>query len=247
MTQAYPIAFPMLDNSSGITDCYIDDLRPICVDIEDNAERCAAVVALTIDVFDRPLGEHQPLPWDVLLPLTKFTGEGMMADLKTILGSLIDSHLLLISLMEETFTSWSQDLQKMIQDKKCLTKFLEMTVGRLEHDAHIIPDMRHFLSRLRKLKDRAVDLDLRYAHFGGAIIEDLTLHVDFLKQARDGISLNLLSHRDPTKLNHSDTCPLGLGGYSLMSAHGWCWMIPKHLIFRLTLNTLEYLGCMMCV
>jgi hypothetical protein len=67
------------------------------VDINDNAERCAAK-ALAIDVFDRPLGEHEPLPRAVLLSLTKLAGEGTMADLKTILGWLIDSHLLLISL-----------------------------------------------------------------------------------------------------------------------------------------------------
>lgn len=63
--------FPMPDNSSGIIYHYIDDVRPICVDMNDNAKWCPMAVALTIYAFDQLIRSFEPLPWNVLLVLVK--------------------------------------------------------------------------------------------------------------------------------------------------------------------------------
>ena len=58
-------------------------------------------------------------------------------------------------------------------------------------------------------------------HIPQYVKEDLTVWVDLLKRANDGVSFNLLTCRIPTNILLADACPLGMGGYSIKSGTVW--------------------------
>ena len=64
---------------------------------------------------------------------------------------------------------------------------------------------------------------------------------NFLKRANSGINMNLISFRKPTHVYRSDACPWGLGGDSHLG-RAWRFEIPKNLLFRASLNMLEFLA-----
>jgi len=76
---AFPLAVDIPVNDRGSVEVYLDDLPPVCVDIGDNAERCAAVVPLALHIFGRPMALDEPIPRDELLSVTKALGEGRMS------------------------------------------------------------------------------------------------------------------------------------------------------------------------
>jgi hypothetical protein len=51
--------------------------------------------------------------------------------------------------------------------------------------------------------------------------KDLELMLLILKEAKDGIDLNLLAFWLPVQVYYSDSCPTGLGGYSGDQGHAW--------------------------
>jgi hypothetical protein len=66
----------------------------------------------------------------------------------------------------------------------------------------------------------------------------------FLRKANEGISMNLLTIRNPTRLGWSDSCPFGLGGY-LLSGFAWRIRVPRFASFwgdDAVNNVLEFLG-----
>jgi hypothetical protein len=107
------------------------------------------------------------------------------------------------------------------------TKSLEVTIGRLNHAGCIVPLARHFLSRLRTAWYAAQHR--RETRLHPAQHADLRLWLRFLAWARAGISLNLISCRQPTRILRSDACIHGIGGYSLTSGIAWRWEIPLEL------------------
>jgi hypothetical protein len=72
--------------------------------------------------------------------------------------------------------------------------------------------------------------------------DDLHLLKQFLKQAKDGISLNQLTYHKPTHIEHSDACEHGIGGFSATMGIAWCWEILMELHWQATLNALKYLA-----
>jgi hypothetical protein len=64
-------------------------------------------------------------------------------------------------------------------------------------------------------------------------------------QFNSGISINLIVTRRPSRLCWSDSCPFGIGGYSLLTGFAWRIRIPTgSVIYGLNLvnNLLEFLG-----
>ena len=53
--------------------------------------------------------------------------------------------------------------------------------------------------------------------------------------------MNMVVYRKPTHVYRSDSCPMGLGGYS---HEGWAWRfyLPPHLQFRASNNLLEHIA-----
>ena len=92
---------------------------------------------------------------------------------------------------------------------------LERTIGRLNHIGAIIPTTRHFLGRLRQAEFTAKQKRGRPIIFNREQLDDLRLWLQFINIAGNGISMNLISYRAPTRILKADACEHGVGGYSL--------------------------------
>ena len=84
--------------------------------------------------------------------LNKLIAETGLEEKKTILGWLFNFRKLLISLPENKYIAWSEEIKSMMEEGKAKHSILETLVGRLPHLSLIIPAVNHFLSRLRDLK-----------------------------------------------------------------------------------------------
>ena len=75
--------------------------------------------------------------------------------------------------------------------------------------------------------------------------DDLGLWEEFLDSALDGVSINRLVARWPTRIVRVDACPQGMGGYGLQSGVAW-WrlQLEPDLIGRGSLNSLEFLAAL---
>ena len=112
-------------------------------------------------------------------------------------------------------------------------------VGRMVHVGVVIPQIHHFMSRLRGAMRRASSR--RSIKLNQLVKDDLKLMMFFLERANAGIDMNILVHRKPTKVYRSDSCPAGMGGYS-SDGFAWRWYIPAHLRFRASNNFLEHIA-----
>ena len=201
-------------------------MPPICPDIGDNAERCAAAVPLAVHLISRPTDPAEPIPRDDILSLKKLAGEGKMEEIKIILGWEINTRALTISLPEAKYVAWTRDISHFLQQSSVRAKTLETNIGRLNHVGFTIPMMRHFLNCLRKLFSQAQNCQWGSAKLTAKVRDDLRLCLDFLSIAREGISINNVIYRKPTHVYHSNACEHGIGGYSLTSGRAWRWEIP---------------------
>ena len=86
-------------------------------------------------------------------------------------------------------------------------------IGRLVHLGIVLPSIHHFMSTLRELPRKPVNR--RRMNLNTNVIEDLKLMLFSLEEAHIGVDMNLLVYRKPTKVYRSDSCPAGLGGYSI--------------------------------
>eukprot|EP00957_Ditylum_brightwellii_P207091 15351421-Ditylum_brightwellii.AAC.1 len=113
-----------------------------------------------------------------------------------------------------------------------------MTV-RLNHAGFIIPNVRHFLSRIYK----APTLLCQYNHLlSPQVIIGLTLWKGFIHYATDGISINNVVFQAANVAVWSNTSLHEIGGYS-SNGDAWHWQLPVELIDIFILNTLEFLTC----
>ena len=120
-------------------------------------------------------------------------------------------------------------------------------MGRLNHTAYVLPNARHFLSRIRgglggNITGRKNNR--RRLTMSREAMEDLDLWAEFLAHTHSGISMNLLVTRTPDKVCWSDACPYGIGGYSL-SGRAWRIRIPQSSPIaghKGINNLLEFLG-----
>ena len=116
----------------------------------------------------------------------------------------------------------------MLKSGKSSFKELERMVGRMVHVGVVIPQIHHFMSRLRGAMRRATSH--RSLKLSKLVKDDLKLMMFFLERASVGIHMNILVHRKPTKVYRSDSCPAGMGGYS-SDGFAWRLYIPPHLRF----------------
>jgi hypothetical protein len=69
--------------------------------------------------------------------------------------------------------------------------------------------------------------------------------MELLAKANQGISINLIVTRQPSRVCWSDSCPFGIGGYSLVTGFAWRIRISQQSIIygsNLVSNLLEFLG-----
>jgi hypothetical protein len=71
----------------------------------------------------------------------------------------------------------------------------------------------------------------------------------FLSRLRHAlsISINNVVFRKPTHIYRSDASDFGVGGYNLVSGKAWRFEFPTHLRLRTSLNSLEFLACIITI
>ena len=198
------VTFPR--EEQGKTELFIDDFAPIALDVGDNVERVACAVPLAIHTMGRQLSPNEPLPRDDLVSLSKLAAEGKMEETKIMLGWVINTRSMLLHLPINKFNGWSNDIRAAIAKTIIDGSTLETMTGRLNHAAMALTNMRHFLSRLRKLAYVATQCKWGKARLTQNVKDDLTLCLEFLAMARDGVSLNILVFAEPTHYYRSDAC-----------------------------------------
>ena len=242
---AKPMAIPDFEDTEPRADIFIDDL--INGFLEQDLEKGRAILPYLLHLVGRPVHPDEPLPRDDLLSLKKFLAEATPAEKQIVLGWLLDTRRLRLSLPPDKATAWRASISNIIKANKTTYAALDTLIGRLNHVAYVVPGGRHFLGRLRSLKRKAASRGGRPIKLPPYIVEDLKLWLLLLHRAEDGLSLNLLTARKPDRRHRSDACPAGIGGYNLITGRAWRWQIPKRLRGRATLNSLEFLASYICV
>jgi hypothetical protein len=146
--QSKELAVYIPKNDIGKVDIYIDDTIAITPDLPGNTERIMAAVPLAIRTFTRPLDANDEIPRNDIISLKKFQAEARLEETKTVLGWVLNTQTLQISLPIDKYQKWTTDINNMISNPRVCAKQLESTLGRLNHIANIISIMRHFLGRL---------------------------------------------------------------------------------------------------
>jgi hypothetical protein len=241
-----PLIVDVPVDPKGKSDLYIDDLISLAVDIpgSDNVKRLERGNLLAIHATARPKHPSEPIPREEMAAENKLAAEARAEELKIILGWLFNFRGLMISLPDNKFVAWSEAILKMINEKETTALVLGQNIGRLVHLGFVLPQVYHFMSRIRELHDRS--LNRRSISINETCIKDLELMLAFLNKARDGVDMNQLVYRKPTHVYRSDSCPAGLGGYS---HEGWAWRfyIPYELQGRASNNLLEHIASIITV
>ena len=242
---ARPMAVNVPSISSGRVDVFVDDVIHVFPDTPGALERFPHVVPLAMELTSRiHAGPSEPIPRRPILSPEKLAAEGAPAEIQQVLGWTIDTRRLTVSLPNTKFIMWTKDIQRIQAARRSSTELLATIEGRLNHTASIIPMARHFLTRLRQLKMTAMNAGRPYTKLTEEVSEDLQLWLKLLTITHRGVSINLLTTRQPDIIGWSDACPFGMGGYNT-SGRAWRLMIdPNSAVYgesRVN-NALEYIA-----
>ncbi len=80
-----------------------------------------------------------PIPRKDIISMKKYKAEGRMEETKVVLGWLLNTRSLTISLPADKHKRWVHDLNLMISASKVSHKALESSLGHLNHVAGIYP------------------------------------------------------------------------------------------------------------
>ena len=75
---------------------------------------------------------------------------------------------------------------------------------------------------------------------------DIRIYLKLLKKAKEGISINLLTFREPTRGCWTDACKYGLGGFNA-TGRAWSVILPEHPLHRARINLLKFLAELVAV
>jgi hypothetical protein len=142
---------------TGYADVFIDDTFAVAVDLpgSDNIKRLERATLLALHAVSRPLDSEEPIPCHEMAARNKFIAEAGVEETKMVLGWFFDFRRLRVSLPSNKHIAWSEALQKLISSKQTTAKELETNIGRFVHVGQILPEINHFLNRLRSLLKRA--------------------------------------------------------------------------------------------
>ena len=181
------------------------------------------------------------LPRDDLVAKDKCDAEGAPSETKICLGWNLDTHCLLVNLPLYKYIAWENDLKNFMNKNSISHKDLKSLLGKLEHVITILSMMGHFMNNLYALEIKAAKSIPHNQKIPKIVKEDLQLHHKFLKIANEGISINLLTFRDPNHIIIGDACEHGLGAFHIQSGRAYTWIIPEELKGRAHINLLEFL------
>jgi hypothetical protein len=146
----------------------------------------------------------------------KYRAEGRMEEQKTVLGWIVNTRTLKISLPPHRHLKWSQEIQKLLNQQKVKSKQLEAILERLNHVACIYNPMFHYLGRIYRALHRAIS-SKGWTSLKDKEVQDFNILLSFLDSAYKGVSLNNLTFRKPTQIYRSEALEYGLGGYNIIS------------------------------
>jgi hypothetical protein len=245
--EAYLPALEVGTTSDSFRDCFIDDIIDCHLDTPRNRRRAAHIVQMSVHVMSRPHAgdDEEPVPRRPLLGPEKLAAEGRSAERQIVLGWEIRTREFTVALPRDKHHAWKEDLASVIARRHASRQETESLIGRLNHASYVIPLSRHFLNEVRlKCLNVPRRANRQTVRFTDDEIADLELWEEFLDSAHKGLSINLLVVRTPTRIAWSDSCPFGLGGYTL-SGTAWRIKIPRDCPFYgddTVNNVLEFLG-----
>jgi hypothetical protein len=114
--QAAPLLVQPPVPEAGTADGFIDDVfsANVVTDKNAQADRLAQAVLLAMEILGRPNSKFEPLLRDMLLSLEKANAKGTPNELLIVLGWLLDTRRLIISLPQDKFVAWTNDLKAII-------------------------------------------------------------------------------------------------------------------------------------
>jgi hypothetical protein len=141
----------------GTSGVYIDDLvqAAVIIDGTDNSIRCECTTLLTVGACAWPKHPNEPIPQEEMEARNKLEVEAGLEEQKTILGWLVDTRRLLLSLPNNKFVAWTAILNKVLERGTIMAKEMESIIGHLGHLGMAIHTIYHFMSRLRDLQEQA--------------------------------------------------------------------------------------------
>ena len=238
-TQARDLIVSLPDEDQGKTDCFVDDLISVAVDIDDNLDRLRAAPCTIIHVVAHSTPSQSLSNRDNLIADNKNDAEGAPEESKVCLGWLLNTRKLTVSLPPHKYKAWSKQITDMMTHKTVSEKVLASVLGRLKNVATILVMMGHFLSNIRYLQIQAKHCQ-HNIRLTQQAQEDLNLCLKFLTTAHNGVNMNLLTFRRPDIIHIGDASEHGLGAFA-SHRRAWRYVIPPHLRGRAHINLLEFL------
>jgi hypothetical protein len=231
---------------SGKAHVFIDDVIDTHFDSAENLARKPHVVPLPMHVTSRPhAGADEPTQRRAILSLPKPLAEGALAEQQIVLGWMLDTRRLTVSLPDDKHLAWVSEIKDFIRHKGGAKEELETLEGQLNHAAYVIPLARHFLTRIRAAKNLRTNKK-SWIKSTRLFLADPLLWLELLRRAKIGISMNLIVRtRQPNRICWSDSCPFGLGGFLLRTGRAWRIRMPKESVLcgsSLTNNLLKFIG-----
>jgi len=101
----------------GTADVFLDDIFSAIPQLDGDSpgDRGAQAALLALDVLGRPLlPDGESLPRDEVLAIDKAIAEGTPAERLIVLGWMINTQRLLISLSTDKFTAWTADINNLL-------------------------------------------------------------------------------------------------------------------------------------
>jgi hypothetical protein len=134
---------------AGKVDVFIDNLIDTFPDSKENLARKPHAVPLAMCVTSRPrAGDSEPLLRRAMLSMMKLVTEGSPSEQQIVLGWLLDTCRLLVSLPNDKHEAWLKTINGIAANKGCLKEELDTLEGQLNHAACVIPLACHFLNHL---------------------------------------------------------------------------------------------------
>lgn len=131
------------------TDNLIDDIFQAGVDIRDNAAWLKQSVPLVLETIFRPNHHEDSCPRNPIINISKHKAEGIIEEVKVVLGWLINTRSFHVYLTTDKANDWIKDLDSCLKSQTCSKEKLETIIGRLNHTSIIIHLGRYFLTRLQ--------------------------------------------------------------------------------------------------
>ena len=98
LAPARELAVTIPPRPHGYHDCYLDDMIQLFLATPANITRCPSIVPLVIHLVTRPLADDEPIPRKAMLEADKLQAEGAPVEEQRVLGWIVDTRRLIISL-----------------------------------------------------------------------------------------------------------------------------------------------------